>query len=107
MVKGNFDGIVILGRGEIEGSLTIKAHRFSKTAVTKIEAAGGTVELLPLKVALADSDAAKPKFKKTKRKAAAAPVEAPVEAAPVEDAPVEVPAVEEAADAAEDEEVTE
>jgi len=46
MVKGRIDGIVILGRGEVEGALTVKAHRFSKTAVAKIEAAGGTVEVI-------------------------------------------------------------
>lgn len=46
LVKGNFDGIVILGRGEIEASLTVKAHRFSKSAAAKIEAAGGTVEVI-------------------------------------------------------------
>ncbi len=46
LVKGKFDGIVILGRGEMEGSLTVKAHRFSKTAAAKIEAAGGTVEVV-------------------------------------------------------------
>ena len=46
LVKGRFDGIVILGRGELEASLTIKAHRFSKSAAAKIEAAGGTVEVI-------------------------------------------------------------
>jgi len=46
LVKGSFDGIVILGRGEVEGALTVKAHRFSKTAAAKIEAAGGTVEVI-------------------------------------------------------------
>ena len=46
LVKGRFDGIVILGRGELEAALTIKAQRFSKTAAAKIEAAGGTVEVI-------------------------------------------------------------
>ena len=46
LVKGRFDGIVILGRGELEAALTIKAHRFSKTAAAKIEAAGGTAEVI-------------------------------------------------------------
>ena len=35
-----------LGQGEIERKLTVKAHRFSATAKEKIEAAGGTVEVL-------------------------------------------------------------
>ncbi len=48
MVKGRFDGIVILGGGELEAALTVKAHRFSKSAVAKIEAAGGSAEVIPL-----------------------------------------------------------
>ena len=40
------DGIVILGRGELEKSLTVKAKRFSKTAEEKIVAAGGKVEVV-------------------------------------------------------------
>jgi large subunit ribosomal protein L15 len=39
--------VVILGRGELNKSLTVKAHRFSVSAREKIEAAGGTVEELP------------------------------------------------------------
>jgi large subunit ribosomal protein L15 len=39
---------VILGDGEIDVALTVKAHRFSKTAQEKIEAAGGSVGVLPL-----------------------------------------------------------
>ena len=35
------DGVKILGDGELKKSLTVKAHKFSKTAVEKIEAAGG------------------------------------------------------------------
>lgn len=40
------DGIVILGRGELEKNLTVKAKRFSKTAAEKIEAAGGKAEVV-------------------------------------------------------------
>ena len=40
------DGVVILGRGELEKSLTVKAKRFSKTAEEKIIAAGGKVEVV-------------------------------------------------------------
>ena len=40
------DGIVILGRGEINKALTVKAKRFSKTAEQKIVAAGGKVEVV-------------------------------------------------------------
>ena len=40
------DGIVILGRGELEKSLTVKAKRFSKSAQEKITKAGGKVEVI-------------------------------------------------------------
>ena len=46
LVKGRYDGIVILGRGDIELALTVKAQRFSKTAADKIAAAGGTTEVI-------------------------------------------------------------
>ena len=38
--------VVILGRGEISKALTVSAHRVSKSAREKIEAAGGSVEIL-------------------------------------------------------------
>ena len=40
--------VVILGDGELDVALQVKAHRFSKSAQEKIEKAGGTVEVLPL-----------------------------------------------------------
>ncbi|MBN1313246.1 MAG: 50S ribosomal protein L15 [Anaerolineae bacterium] len=40
--------IVVLGRGEIKKALIVKTHRISKSAQEKIEAAGGSVEILPL-----------------------------------------------------------
>ena len=39
--------VAVLGRGELPHALTVKAHRFSKSAQQKIKAAGGTVEVLP------------------------------------------------------------
>lgn len=41
--KGNHE-VKVLGNGELKVSLTVKAHRFTKTAVEKIEAAGGKAE---------------------------------------------------------------
>lgn len=38
--------IVVLGRGELKSAMTVHAHRFSKTAKEKIEAAGGSIEVL-------------------------------------------------------------
>ena len=46
MVKLNRDGVKILGNGELNVSLSIRAHLFSKTAREKIEAAGGKVEVV-------------------------------------------------------------
>jgi len=40
------DGVKILGEGSLEKVLTVQAHRFSKAAVEKIEAAGGKVEVI-------------------------------------------------------------
>lgn len=40
------DGVKILGDGELNVALTVKAHRFSKGAVEKIEAAGGKAEVI-------------------------------------------------------------
>lgn len=40
--------IKVLGNGDIAKALTIRAHRFSQSAVTKLSAAGGTAEILGL-----------------------------------------------------------
>jgi large subunit ribosomal protein L15 len=40
------NGVKILGEGEITKPLTIKAHKFSKSATTKIEQVGGKVEVI-------------------------------------------------------------
>lgn len=48
LIKKPTDPVVVLGDGELETALTVKAHRFSKSAREKIESAGGTVEVLPL-----------------------------------------------------------
>lgn len=44
LVKKELDGIKILGTGELTKKLTVKAHKFSKSAVAIIEQAGGKVE---------------------------------------------------------------
>jgi len=38
--------IVILGRGDLKAALTVKVHRVSTGARAKIEAAGGSVEII-------------------------------------------------------------
>lgn len=40
------DGLKILGNGELKNKLTIKANKFSKSAIEKIEAAGGKAEVI-------------------------------------------------------------
>jgi len=46
LVKGKRDGIKLLGQGEMTYPLTIKVNKVSKGAKEKIEAAGGTIEIL-------------------------------------------------------------
>jgi large subunit ribosomal protein L15 len=43
--------VKILGNGEVTKGLTVRAHRFSKSAVAKLEAAGGKAEVVSPKVA--------------------------------------------------------
>ena len=40
------DGIKVLGNGNLEKNLTVQAHKFSKSAIEKIEAAGGKAEVI-------------------------------------------------------------
>jgi len=49
--------VKILGDGEMSKALNIKAHRFSKSAVTKIEAAGGTATVVSWKPQKAEPEA--------------------------------------------------
>jgi len=46
LVRKVGDGVKLLGNGEIDRALTVQVHKISKGARAKIEAAGGTVELL-------------------------------------------------------------
>lgn len=46
LVKGRFEGLKILGDGNLSVALTIKAKAFSKTALAKIEKAGGKAVVL-------------------------------------------------------------
>lgn len=49
--------VKILGEGEITQALKVRAHKFSASARAKIEAAGGSVEVIPVRV-----------YEKTKRR---------------------------------------
>jgi large subunit ribosomal protein L15 len=46
VIKKTSDGVKILGSGNLEKSLTVRAHAFSKSAVEKIESAGGKAEVI-------------------------------------------------------------
>lgn len=46
IIKNVKDGVKILGDGELTVKLNVKANKFSKTAVEKIEAAGGKAEVI-------------------------------------------------------------
>lgn len=46
LLRDLHDGLKILGDGELNKSLTVRAHKFSQSAQEKIAAAGGTAEVL-------------------------------------------------------------
>jgi large subunit ribosomal protein L15 len=46
LIKNVKDGIKLLGEGEISKPLVLKVNKASKSAILKIEAAGGTVEII-------------------------------------------------------------
>jgi len=47
LVKRKTLPIKILGNGELKKPITVQAHKFSKSAETKIQAAGGRIEVIP------------------------------------------------------------
>lgn len=47
LLKGRFDLLKVLGNGELTKNLAVSAHRFSRSAVEKIEKAGGRAVVLP------------------------------------------------------------
>ena len=46
LVKKVYDGVKILGNGELSAKLTVKAAKFSQSAIEKIEKAGGKAEVM-------------------------------------------------------------
>jgi large subunit ribosomal protein L15 len=46
ILKNPKDGIKILGNGDLNVQLTVKAHKFSQSAAEKIQAAGGKTEVI-------------------------------------------------------------
>lgn len=54
LAKGRFDLLKVLGNGELTKKVKISAHRFSKSAVEKIEKAGAEMVTLPGKTPVAE-----------------------------------------------------
>lgn len=46
IIRKTYDGLKVLGNGEITKKLTVKAAKFTQTAAEKIAAAGGTAEVI-------------------------------------------------------------
>ena len=46
VIKNHKDGVKILGNGELTKKLTVKANAFSASAAEKIQALGGTTEVI-------------------------------------------------------------
>lgn len=47
LCRGAAHGLRVLGDGDLTKKLTVRAHHFSKTALEKIQAKGGTAEVIP------------------------------------------------------------
>ncbi len=50
LVHGSFDGVVVLGSGELNSKVTVRVERITAGARAIIEKAGGSVELVPAPV---------------------------------------------------------
>ncbi len=46
MIDDMKDGLKILGNGDLKQKVTVRAHKFSKSALEKIQAAGGKAEVI-------------------------------------------------------------
>jgi len=52
LVRGQFDGVVVLGKGELTSQVTVKVDRITAGARAIVEKAGGTVEIVPAPVTM-------------------------------------------------------
>jgi large subunit ribosomal protein L15 len=46
LIKNLHDGLKILGGGELQHAIHVRAHKFSKSAAEKIRKVGGTIEII-------------------------------------------------------------
>src|SRR5215510_10899558 len=56
VLRGSSGRVNVLGHGDLSVKLTVRAHKFTAGARQKIEAAGGTVELIGAESAAADEE---------------------------------------------------
>jgi len=84
VLKNTKIDVKILGMGDVSKKLTVRVHAISATAREKIEAAGGTVELLK------EPKVKKPKRKERNEKSAAETTAAAEEKVGGEDASVDI-----------------
>lgn len=66
LAKARYDVLKILGDGELTKKLKVSAHRFSESARSKIEQAGGEVNVLKLKTTVAEKQGRTKKKSKAK-----------------------------------------
>ena len=64
LARGRFDVLKVLGDGELKKKLIVSAHRFSKSAIEKIEKAGGQCVVLPGKTPVREKKTEKKKASK-------------------------------------------
>jgi large subunit ribosomal protein L15 len=47
LIRGNRDGVVVLGKGALKSAVTVQVNRITASARAAVEGAGGKVELIP------------------------------------------------------------
>jgi large subunit ribosomal protein L15 len=52
LIRGNREGVVVLGKGELKSAVTVKVDRITAGARAVVEGAGGKVELVPAPVTM-------------------------------------------------------
>jgi len=67
LVRGNRDGVVVIGGGELKSAVQLKVHRITAGARAAVEKAGGSVEIIPAPTTLGE----RAKAEKTAARAAA------------------------------------
>jgi len=66
LVRGTFDGVVILGNGDLAGAYAVRVDRVTAGARAVIEKAGGKVDLVPRKQTMGEKAKAEKKAKAAK-----------------------------------------